>query len=328
MSKAANGEHIAVGLDLGGTTFIVGLLAGDGSLMCHRTFDTPSTGDTAELLDTLASAAGGLVEDTCPTKHVAGMGIGIPGPVDPQTGTIMQCPNLHMLDGVHVVKELERRTGWPTHIGNDAFCATLAELRYGAGRDHENVVLLTLGTGVGGGIAINNRVMRGPRRIMGEVGHLIIEPDGPPCGCGNFGCLEALAARDAIIRHAARALEQGRNSRLSDIVGAEHQRITPRIIAELAREGDALCADVMNRVGYYIGLALCNIIVCCDPDIILLGGGIAAAGEVLFEPVRRTVMHRSHISRFNVENIVPATLGNLAGVYGAGALVWEHHQAD
>jgi glucokinase len=316
--------ELALGIDLGGTTFSVGVLDREGRLLAETSHQTPQSGNADEILDELGQAAKRLAKDTAPDRPVAGLGIGIPGPVDPHTGLIKQCPNLHALDGVNAARVLQRVTGLHVVIANDAYSATLAELRHGAGRGCRYMALLTLGTGVGGGIAIENKVLRGPRQILGEVGHLVILPDGPKCGCGNHGCLEALTGRQAIVDRAISKLQQGRASRLGDVIAGDHEQIDPRLIADLARDGDVLCAEVMDEVGHYLGLALCNIIVLSDPDKIILGGGIAAAGEVLFGAIRRTVRHVSRISRFDPENIVPAELGNRAGMVGAASLVWEH----
>lgn len=315
---------IAIGVDLGGTTFGVGLLDQQGNLLAEKSYPTPTSHEPVAVLAEIGRSALAVAEETTAGRPIAGLGIGIPGPVDPASGIINQCPNLHALDGANAVQILSQGTGLPSFIGNDAFCATLAELRHGAGRGCRYMALLTLGTGVGGGIAIEDKVLRGPRQILGEVGHLVILPDGPKCGCGNHGCLEALAGRQPIIDRAIRKLQKGRFSALTEAVGANHEEIDPRLIADLAREGDALCQEVMDEVGYFLGLAICDIIVLCDPDKIVLGGGISGAGETLFGSIRRTVRHVSRISRFDPDKIIPAQLGNRAGMYGAGALVWEN----
>jgi glucokinase len=320
----AERQRIAIAVDLGGTSYGVGLLDGRGRLIAQSDQPTPTDCNGEALLTQIAQAATDLARQRAPAAEVVGLGIGIPGPVEPHTGFIKQCPNLHCLDGINAVQQLSQRAGVRAYIGNDAFCATLAELRYGAGRDCRYLAMLTLGTGVGGGIAIENKVVRGPRQILGEVGHLIVMPEGgPPCGCGNHGCLEALVGRQAIVDAAVQQMQSGRPTRLTEQAGEGLRNVTPRLVADLAREGDAACQEVMDRVGHYLGLAICDIILLCDPDLVLLGGGIAGAGEVLFAPVRETVRQRSRISGFDPARIVPAELGNLAGVYGAGALVWE-----
>jgi glucokinase len=324
MPARSKGEAIVVGVDLGGTTFTGGVLNRAGEVLAQASYDTPRSDQEPLVLGAIAAAVQGLLQQAAvPPDRLAGLGVGIPGPVDPEAGVIKQCPNLHELDGVAAADILTEQVGAPAFIGNDAFCATLAELRYGAGRDVDNLVMLTLGTGIGGGIALDNKVHRGPRQSMGEVGHLILDPDGPICGCGNHGCFEAIAGRDGIVDRAIRLLETGHPSILGEKVGSDHDELTPRLIAEAAGEGDGLACQVMAETGYYIGLALCNCIVLCDPDLIVIGGGIAAAGDLLFEPIRRTVRHRSHISGFDVSKIIPAELGNDAGMYGAAALAWE-----
>jgi glucokinase len=321
---SAKNETIAAGVDLGGTTFKVGLITRGGEVIASQEYDTPRSNSRPLALDAIAAAIPGLMESaTVKPEQMAGVGLGIPGPVDPDAGVIKQCPNLHELDGVEAGKRLSSALALPVFVGNDAYCATLAELRYGAGRDIANLVMLTLGTGVGGGIALDNQVRRGPRQIMGEIGHLIVQPGGPRCGCGNHGCLEAIVGRDGIVERAVRLLETGRASSLEQVAGPRHEDLTPKAISEAAGAGDAVALQVMGETGYYIGLALCSCIVLADPDLIVIGGGIAAAGDVLLGPIQRTVRHCSMISGFDATKIVVAELAGEAGMYGAAALAWE-----
>jgi len=324
----ARKQKVAIGVDLGGTTFGVGILTPEGELLEHQSYDTPRSSDEPQALSAVASAVGGIMEQTTvKPDQVLGVGVGIPGPVDPAAGVIKQAPNMHELDGVNAVEVIGDALDFgddaelPVRIGNDAYCHTLAELRYGAGRDVENLVMLTLGTGVGGGVALDNQVRRGPRQIMGEVGHIIVEPNGRRCGCGNHGCLEALVGRDGMVDQAVRLLERGVPSSLAELGGREHEKLSPKVIGEAAHEDDEVALEVMSTSGHYIGIALCSCIVLTDPDLIVLGGGIANAGHVLFEPIRRTVRHRSLISGFDTDNIVPSELGGEAGVIGAAALI-------
>ncbi len=326
----ARKQMVAVGVDLGGTTFGVAIVGPNGELLAQQSYDTPRASGEPQALYAIAAAVGGTMEQAVVTPdQLLGVGVGIPGPVDPDAGTIRQAPNMHELDGVNAVEvigqELSAALDRPVtvRIANDAYCHTLAELRYGAGRDVENLVMLTLGTGVGGGVALANKVRRGPRQILGEVGHIIVEPDGPVCGCGNHGCLEAIVGRDGMVEQAVRLLEHGVPSVLSERGGRYHELLTPRVIAEAAAGGDGVALEVMNTSGHYIGVALCSCIVLTDPDLIVLGGGIANAGDVLFEPIRRTVHHRSMISGFDTSRIVPSELGGDAGVLGAAALILD-----
>jgi len=311
---------------VGGTTFAAGEFTAAGELIAASSWDTPPSIDASVVVEALVN---GIQEILATTEvyiaQLAGLTVAVPGGVDTATGSIKVLPNLQVLNDFRIVEALRDKLGdCPIFLANDAYCATLGELRYGAGQQVENLLMLTLGTGIGGGIALNNQVIRGPRQIMGEIGHMIIVPDGgPKCGCGNTGCFEAVAGKQAIIDRARRKLQYGRESLIDELTGGDPDQITPQIIAEAARQGDEVASEVMNEIGYYIGLALCNAIVMCDPDLIILGGGIAAAGEVLFQPVRSTVKYRSPYTGFDVSNIVPAKLGNKAGIYGAAALVWD-----
>lgn len=317
--------QLAVGVDVGGTTCAAGVFTRTGELLADDAWNTPLDADAAAVVEAVVNGVRQLVAATeADIAQIAGLTVAVPGNVDSTTGLIKNLPNLQVLNDLNIVEALQNKLGnRPILLANDAYCATLGELRYGAGRHVENLLLLTLGTGIGGGIALNNQVMRGPRQMMGEIGHMIILPDGPKCGCGNTGCFEAVAGKQAIIDLTRRKLQDGRESLIDELIGGDPDQITPRIVAQAARQGDEVAIEVMNQIGYYIGLALCNAIVMCDPDLIVLGGGIAAAGEVLFNPVRRTVKQRSPYTEFDVSNIVPAQLGNKAGIYGAAALVWD-----
>jgi len=326
----ARKQMVAVGVDLGGTTFEVGIVTPQGELVQRQAYDTPRSSSEPQALIAVAAAVGGIMEQAAvKPDQLLGIGLGIPGPVDPDSGVITQAPNMHELDGVNAVETIAGELDMgddaqvKVRIGNDAYCHTLAELRYGAARDVENLVMLTLGTGVGGGVALDNQVRRGPRQIMGEVGHIVVEPNGRRCGCGNHGCLEAIVGRDGLIDQAVRLLEQGMPSVLAERGGCNHERLSPKMIAEAADGGDELALQVMRTSGHYIGVALCSCIVLTDPDLIVLGGGIANAGNVLFEPIRRTVRHRSQISCFDTDRIVPSELGGEAGVLGAAALILD-----
>jgi glucokinase len=321
-------KRIALGLDVGGTNFTVGAFLADGTQACEKleSVHTPVTSCAEEVIGALEIAA--RRADVASGNQAHGLGVGIPGVVDPKTGHVHVCPNLPALNNIDVGAELTDRLNLPVFLANDAYCATLAELRWGAGRDHENLVLLTLGTGIGGGVALNNHVNRGPRQILGEIGHLVVDPDGPRCGCGNHGCFEALAGRDGIIDRALRKIQEGRPTSLVARLGDDWKAVwedIPKTIADEAQKGDPVAVEIMAETGFWVGVGICSVIVLCDPDVVIIGGGISAAGDVLFEPIRRTVEARSRISRgkFDVRNIICAELGGNSGVCGAAALVWE-----
>lgn len=321
MTISPAAAEIAVGIDVGGTNCTTCAIDRDGTMLGALSHPTPQTDDGEALLSALADTAQQLIT-RLELRSVAGIGIGVPGTVSADERQACDCPNLRALDGTRPPDYLQDRLGVPAWMQNDAYCATLAELRYGAGRPYDNLVMLTLGTGVGGGIALGNRVHRGPRQVMGEVGHIILDPNGPSCNCGTEGCVEAYVGKDALVHRAISRVPAYPDSALCGYVDEEDQ-VSPKLIAELAAQGDELCCSVMDDAGFYIGLTLCNIIVVCDPDVVLIGGGIAGAGELLFGPIRQTVKRRTPISGFDPANIIPCGLGSEAGAIGAGALVWE-----
>ncbi len=312
---------IAIGIDVGGTTFTVCAIDREDGLITDATEATPATDDAETMVAAIAALAAHVMTAVAQTHPVPvdGVGIGVPGTISTDERTAVDCPNLPVLNGLAVGELLSVRFGVPSRMHNDAYCAALGELRYGAGRGHHNVLVVTLGTGVGGGVVIKDRVIRGPRQILGEIGHIIIDPDGPPCNCGAAGCLEAVVGRDAIIARAREGLAQNSGSRLS----ATTEAITPRIIAHLAADGDEYCRGLIDWIGACVGLALANAIVVCDPDVILVGGGIAGAGSMLLEAIRRSVATHSRISGFDPSNVVACALGPRAGAVGAAALAWE-----
>jgi glucokinase len=319
----AAARQVAVGIDVGGTTYTVAIIDTDGNRIADTSSATPRLDDAAETLRAFAETARSLISDAGADRP-AGIGIGVPGTVSPDERTALDCPNLTVLNDAPVPGLFEQEMGLSAWMQNDAYCATLAELRYGAAGQYQNVLMVTLGTGVGGGIAFDNKVVRGPRQILGEIGHLVLDPDGPPCSCGTTGCLEAFVGKQAIIDRAILRLPAHPDSALGEYARARPASVTPKLIAQLAADGDPMCAAILAEIGAYIGQALSNAIVLCDPDIILIGGGIAGSGSLLLDAIRRTVREKSIISGFDADNIILGELGYRAGAIGAAALVWEH----
>ncbi len=314
-------HQVAVGIDVGGTTYTVAIIDPDGNLIADTSFATPRFDDADETLGAFADATTSLINDADGCEPV-GIGIGVPGIVSSDERAALDCPNLTILNGALVPNFFEHSIALSAWMQNDAYCATLGELRYGAARQYQNVLMITLGTGVGGGIAFDNRVVRGPRQILGEIGHIILDPDGPPCSCGTTGCLEAFAGKQAIIDRAILRLPAYPDSALAEYT--DRGSVTPKLIAQLAADGDDMCADILAEIGKYIGQALSSAIVLCDPDVIIIGGGIAGAGSPLLDAIRQTVAEKSIISGFDAANIIVGDLGYRAGAIGAAALVWEH----
>jgi glucokinase len=227
-------------------------------------------------------------------------------------------PNFPLWENVPVARQVGGPTHLPVTLLNDAKCAALGELGFGAARGARNMVMITVGTGIGGAFVVDGQLLLGPNGSIGEVGHHTIDPNGPLCGCGNHGCWERFCGRDAIVDRTVRLLQRGRPSALLEKVDRPGE-VTPALVAQAAAGGDALALEVVEETGFYIGVGVANLINIMNPEVFVIGGGIAQAGELLFGPIRRTVAARAVALQAKTARIVPAELGDNAGVMGAAA---------
>jgi glucokinase len=248
------------------------------------------------------------------------IGVGAAGSHKSSEGICVFSPNFAESRGVPILPPINAALGLPSFMLNDVAVQTLGEHTFGAGRGYDHVVMITLGTGIGGGAVIDGELRVGPTEGFAEVGHMIIEPDGPWCGCGNRGCWEALAARDAIVRRAVAKMQEGRQTAIAEMVEYRLGSITPALIARCAEHGDALATEVLSETGYYLGIGITNLIQLYNPEAMIVGGGIAQAGRLLFEPILRTVRARALMVPASTCRILPAQLGDDAGIIGAAVL--------
>lgn len=311
-----------IGVDLGGTNTRAALITPEGKIVAQARRPSLQDHPAEATLDQLVNACReAMSEGKVGADRMLGVGIGLPGIMQSDRGICYWSPNFDHWKDVPVGPYVSERLGMPAFILNDAKCAGMGEFIYGAGRDVRHMVMITLGTGIGGAFFVDGKLLMGPSGSIGEVGHHTIDPNGRRCGCGNFGCWEAMCARDAIIERADRKLQAGGASLLRDMM--KDDGVTPDLISRAAAAGDALALEVMQEVGYYIGIGVSNLINMLNPDRFVIGGGIAQAGELLFAPIRRTVKSRAVPLQARIAEIVPAQLGDNAGVMGAAALVLE-----
>lgn len=318
----AKSEKLIIGVDIGGTAIKMALLSAEGELLLKREDPTPVAlgedgviGKVGEMIEQLLAQHGSGKE------QVAGIGVGVPGPVDEPTGTVHHTVNLGWKN-TPLKDKLEQLTGLPVYVDNDANCAALGEMWRGAGAGTSDLIAITLGTGVGGGVIANGRVIHGVNGVGGEIGHITMEPKGGPlCNCGKTGCLETYSSATAIIREGTRAAEEGRSPRLAEVLGKQG-RLKAKDVIDAAKDGDAAAVEVVDQATFYLGLALSHLANVLNPGKIVIGGGVSAAGEFLFSRIRETFV-RYVTFPFVAEScpIVPATLGNDAGVIGAAWLV-------
>lgn len=308
-------KEFVIGIDLGGTKISGALADLDGKVLSQKTVPTNAKEGEEAVMERIVSIISDvLAESGKANNEVKAIGIGIPGPIDAKRGLILETPNLPFKN-FDLVSPLMREFNIPVYLDNDANVAAIGEYVFGAGKGTNNMVFITVSTGVGGGAIINGKIYRGNTRNALEVGHMTLLPDGPKCGCGNYGCAEALASGTAIGRQAREAVSTGAETALS-----KYENVTSYEVFVEAAKGDAVASNVLNTSLNYLGICVANIVITLDPEMVVIGGGVSKGGEIVFDTVRNVVNKRCFKSMADAVKIVPAGLGTDAGVIGAVAL--------
>ncbi|MCX7028937.1 MAG: ROK family protein [Spirochaetes bacterium] len=304
-------ERVAA-VDLGGTSAKIGIVDRSGTILARDRVSIDARAGFEDIVGPVAMALAELLAGSGGGPP-AGIGIGAPGFIDPDTGTIVGgSENIPAMQGRSPAAYLAGKLTAPAWADNDATCAAAAELAYGAGRGLRGFLLVTVGTGIGGGLVLGGKVWRGMRGFAGEIGHVSLDPCGPPCPCGSRGCLEQYASGPAIVR----AWKACAGTRAAE---AE----SPLEVARLARAGDPAALEAFAGAGRALGQALGGTVNLLDIEACLIGGGVADAGEVLLEPVRRSLRRYAYPLVAEGVRVIAAELGNDAGLLGAAALAWE-----
>lgn len=254
---------------------------------------------------------------------IPGVGVSVPGLVHLEKGVLIFAPNLPNCNNVPIVEKLSKWIGKPVYIENEARAMALAEARYGAARGYKNVFCIRLGYGIGGGIIINGELYRGSSYTAGEIGHMTILPSGPLCHCGNRGCLEVLAGGGAIASTAIRVLSSGSDSLIKKIVGGDSERITAKTVSDAAKNGDKIAYKIVKDFANYIGIGIASIINILNPEVIVVGGGVANTGKLLFREIKDNVKRRAFTTMVRFPDILPSMLGEQASSIGVAAYVFE-----
>ena len=305
------------GIDVGGTTVKMGLFTTEGELLDKWEIPTRKEDGGAYILnDVAASVEAKLAEKNIAKDDVAGAGIGVPGPTL-DTGYVSICVNLGWKDQ-NPANELSELLSIPVKAGNDANVAALGEMWKGGGEGYLDVVLLTLGTGVGGGIIINGEIAPSHRGVGGELGHITVNPDEEAtCNCGNHGCLEQYASATGVVRIAKKLLAASNEE--SSLRALE--TVTAKDVFDAAKAGDHLAVEAVEVLGKYLGLVVANVALTVDPDVFVIGGGVSKAGQVLIDVITKYYHKFAKIIGDNKAKVVLAKLGNDAGIYGAARMV-------
>lgn len=318
-----------VGLDIGGTNIKAAIVNDHGGLVAQLSTPTGEDPSTQSLVADMSGAVREVLSRAgITTRQVAAMGIGSPGPIDVDAGVLKAAPNLPSIREAPLCRLMRESTGLATVLENDANAAALGEFWAGAGSDPavRHMVMLTLGTGIGTGLIVDGQLVRGGHGIAGEGGHLIVVPDGRPCGCGQKGCLEAYASASQTARRAIEAINQGQATSLARPTQEQADRLTAKDVFNAALAGDPLAQRITRETAYYLGIACVSLCRLLDPHLIVFAGGMILAGDSLFDQVREVfVDHDWRMDRSRVR-IVPACLGNDAGVIGAAAVAREAYR--
>ena len=314
-------KKAAIGVDIGGTSVKLGLVDARGKILVHDSFATKGiSGRTAFLgvlsVRILALAAAARKRGL----KVAGVGIGAPGPIDVERGFVYSFPNIPGWENTPFKKLLEKKLKMKVFVDNDANVMAMAEFYFGAGKGSKNMVALTLGTGVGGGLVVDGKLFHGSTFSAAEIGHFSINEDGPLCACGNRGCIETYVGNGYIVKEIRRRLAAGQKSLLSRWL-KEGRELTPKLTKEAAAAGDVFSRKIWEETGGHLGTALAGLVNILNPDRIVLGGGVAQEAGILFAAVRRTIAKKAFPIAARSAKVMPAKLGAEAGLVGAAALV-------
>lgn len=329
-SRSASSPRYVIGIDLGGTNIVGGMLSEDGSRQvalqgASTHAETGASGVIARIVQLTESLIAEAKSSAGVERgQIMGVGIGAPGPLNRSEGIVLVAPNLGWRD-VPIRQIVSDAVGLPAELDNDANCATLGELWLGAARGARHVVGITIGTGIGGGLVLDGRLHHGASDVAGEIGHTTIEAAGRLCGCGNLGCLEAYASGPAIAQRAREALEGSDASDLWALADEDPMSITAETVYAAALAGDSLARLIVRETAEYLGTGLANLLNVFNPELVVIAGGVTRAGDALFEPLRAAVKRRAFRPAVDACRIVPGSLPGTAGMAGAVAIFLAAH---
>jgi glucokinase len=322
---ASKKRRYIVGVDLGGTNIVAGAMSDDGA---HhhgmRSIPTASEQGAEGVADRIVGLVEGVILDTIAEtdahrRDFIGIGVGAPGPLDRERGVVIVAPNLGWRE-FPLLDRITDRLGMPATLDNDANCATVGEWWQGAAKGGRNVVGMTIGTGIGGGLIIDGQLFHGSSDVAGEIGHTTIDLNGRHCKCGNYGCLEAYASGPAIATRAREVLAREETaSLLPTFAAGKLDQITAQTVYDAAKQGDAVANEIVRDTARYLGAGVANLLNIFNADVVVIAGGVTQAGEALFTPLQAEVRRRAFRPAVDAARIVPGALPGTAGVVGAVA---------
>ncbi|MFH1784636.1 MAG: ROK family protein [bacterium] len=312
-------KKLAIGVDLGGTNIKAGIIDSDGNVIVKISRLTEAQRGGQVVLKNILSSISDIISKNTQNKNIVSIGIGTPGLADNELGGVKGgAKNLPGWEGIPFKKDIEKKFNLPAVIDNDANMVTLGEFYCGAGKGVKNLVCLTLGTGIGGGIIFDGKIFRGPGNYAAEIGHMNISMEGPQCSCGSYGCLEAYASATAIVARTVSAIEKGNKTILMDMTYNDTSKITAKMITDAAEKGDALASAIIEETAKFLGVGIANLINLLNPEMVIISGGVAQAGNLILTPTIGTARQYSLKYAFDTVKIVTGKFKDEAGIIGAG----------
>jgi glucokinase len=320
-------KEYAIGIDIGGTKIAAGIIDASGDILASFYSRAHSGHPPALVMDGLEEAVQAVLKESGLRRDdIEGIGIGCAGHINTRSGIVFTSSNLPDWEGYPLRDTARQRLGLPVVIDNDSHCAGLGEHRFGAGRGSKHMCYVTFSTGYGMGIIIDGKVYRGAFGSTGEIGHTIIVPDGELCTCGKHGCVMAYACGLALSRLACERVCKGEPTILRDICGESPEYISGEAIAKAASEGDRLARELIDNAARYFGISLANVLELFNPEIVVIGGGLAKMGPLLLGPCLETTRQNTHPELYNATRFELSQLWDKAGMLGAAALIWESQE--
>ena len=313
---------IFAGCDLGGTNIKAGLVnVEDGHVLISDSIPTLARQGSEAVMERIANLVTDLIAKSDVSKdQIGGLGISAPGVIDLETNTTEFLPNLYGgWQGVPVGERMESYLDMRIAMLNDVRAITYGEWAFGAGKGVDSMACFALGTGVGGGLVVNNELVLGIGGTAGEMGHQTVDPNGPKCGCGNYGCVEVYCSGPAIAAEAARGVRQGWDTKIVELIDHDLNQLTAEVVAKAAEMGDSWAQEVWKRTGKYLGIGVANVVTSAGVRRVVIGGGVAKAGDLLLDPIREEVKARVFLVPVDQVEIVQAKLGTDAGIVGMAA---------
>ncbi|MFA5832474.1 MAG: ROK family protein [Bacteroidota bacterium] len=313
-------QQLAIGVDLGGTTVKTGLIDSDGKILAQSKLPTLAEENPQAVIGQIVKT----IQEVLPHakgKTVAGIGIGAPGLIQNPGGIVKSPPNMHNWDVVPLAEEISKVFNMRVEVDNDANVAAVAEARFGAGKEYPNFLFIIWGTGVGGGIIMNNQIYRGISGGAGEVGHISINYDGLMCNCGTKGCVEAYVGQKYLSKRTIEKLKSNPSSKILELVGGDVEKISPMYISKAAEAGDALANEILVEAGTLLGVMIGGVMNTLDFRVTVIGGGVSAVGDFVYSAIHQSVLKNVQKPLRDGIKIVRAQLGNDAGIFGAAGMV-------